>query len=435
MKEEHPQPPKPSLFALSPLLLFLCFYVLTSIIVNDFYKIPIAVAFIVSSAWAIAITRGLPLSKRIDRFSAGAAHKNILIMIWIFVLAGAFAQSAKSMGAIDATVNLTLHLLPDNLLLASVFIAACFISLSIGTSVGTIVALTPVAAGIAQQTGVDLPFMVAIVVGGAFFGDNLSFISDTTIAATRTQGCRMKDKFYANSMIVLPPALLVALFYVFQGMDIASPAHLPSIEWIKVVPYLVVLGAAVAGVNVMLVLLIGILSTGLAGLVTGAGGLFPWIGAMGTGITDMGNLIIVTLLAGGLLEMIRYNGGITYIIDKITRHINGRRGAEFSIAFLVSLANLCTANNTIAILTAGPIARDIADKFKLNSNKSASILDTFSCLIQGVIPYGAQLLMAATLSGLSPLSIIRYLYYPVAMGLFAVLAIAFGFPKKYSQAD
>lgn len=432
MKEDRSPSPEPRFFALSPLLLFLCFYVLTSLIINDFYKIPITVAFVVASIWAIATTKGLSLSQRIDCFCMGSAHKNILIMIWIFILAGAFAQSAKSMGAIDATVNLTLHLLPDNLLLASVFIASCFISLSIGTSVGTIVALTPVAAGIAAQTGVELPFMVAIVVGGAFFGDNLSFISDTTIAATRTQGCRMKDKFLANATIILPPAFLVMLFYVFQGADISAPVELPPIEWVKVLPYLIVLGTALAGVHVMLVLVIGILATGLIGLATGAAGFFPWIGAMGTGITGMGELIIITLLAGGLLEMIRYNGGIAWIIEKMTRHIKGRRGAEFSIALLVSLANLCTANNTIAILTVGSISRNISEKFKINPSRSASILDTFSCFVQGFLPYGAQLLIAAGLVSVSPLSIIRYLYYPAAIGFFAALAILLRFPKKYA---
>ena len=419
-------------WALSPLFVFLCLYLVTSIIVNDFYKVPITVAFLVSSCYAIAITRGLKLDQRVYQFSVGASNKNIMLMIWIFILAGAFAQSAKEMGAIDATVNLTLLILPDNLLLAGIFIASCFISLSIGTSVGTIVALTPVATGLALKTGIDLPFMVAIVVGGSFFGDNLSFISDTTIASTKTQGCVMRDKFRVNSMIVVPAALIVLIIYIVQGLSITAPPQVQEIEWLKVIPYLVVLGTAIAGINVMIVLLLGIISTAIIGLATGSFGIFDWFGAMGNGITGMGELIIITLLAGGMLETIRYNGGIDFIIGKLTRHVNGKRGAELSIAALVSIANLCTANNTIAIITTGPIAKDIAGKFNLDRRKTASILDTFSCFIQGIIPYGAQLLMAAGLAKISPISIVGNLYYPFTMGTFALLAIIFRYPRRYS---
>lgn len=419
-------------WALSPLFVFLCLYLVTSIIVNDFYKVPITVAFLVSSCYAIAITRGLKLDQRVYQFSVGASNKNIMLMIWIFILAGAFAQSAKEMGAIDATVNLTLHILPDNLLLAGIFIASCFISLSIGTSVGTIVALTPVATGLALKTGIDLPFMVAIVVGGSFFGDNLSFISDTTIASTKTQGCVMRDKFRVNSMIVVPAALIVLIIYIVQGLSITAPPQVQEIEWLKVIPYLVVLGTAIAGINVMIVLLLGIISTAIIGLATGSFGIFDWFGAMGNGITGMGELIIITLLAGGMLETIRYNGGIDFIIGKLTRHVNGKRGAELSIAALVSIANLCTANNTIAIITTGPIAKDIAGKFNLDRRKTASILDTFSCFIQGIIPYGAQLLMAAGLAKISPISIVGNLYYLFTMGTFALLAILFRYPRRYS---
>lgn len=419
-------------WALSPLFVFLCLYLITSIIVNDFYKVPITVAFLVSSCYAIAITRGLKLDQRVYQFSVGASNKNIMLMIWIFILAGAFAQSAKEMGAIDATVNLTLHILPDNLLLAGIFIASCFISLSIGTSVGTIVALTPVATGLALKTGIDLPFMVAIVVGGSFFGDNLSFISDTTIASTKTQGCVMRDKFRVNSMIVVPAALIVLIIYIVQGLSITAPPQVQEIEWLKVIPYLVVLGTAIAGINVMIVLLLGIISTAIIGLATGSFGIFDWFGAMGNGITGMGELIIITLLAGGMLETIRYNGGIDFIIGKLTRHVNGKRGAELSIAALVSIANLCTANNTIAIITTGPIAKDIAGRFNLDRRKTASILDTFSCFIQGIIPYGAQLLMAAGLAKISPISIVGNLYYPFTMVTFALLAILFRYPRRYS---
>ena len=340
---------KPSLWALSPLLVFLCLYLVTSIIVDDFYKVPITVAFMISSVYAICITKGLSLNERMLQYSIGAANKNIMLMIWIFILAGAFAQSAKDIGAIDATVNMTLHLLPDNLLLAGVFLAACFISISIGTSVGTIVALVPVVVGIAEKTDMNLAFMVGIVVGGAFFGDNLSFISDTTIAATRTQGCAMRDKFRVNFMIALPAALIVFSYYIFRGMDIMTTPQIQSVEWVKVTPYLVVLGTAIAGMNVTLVLILGIAATGIIGMLTGSINFFDWFGSLGTGITGMGDLIIITLMAGGMLELIRFNGGVDYIIQKLTKHVNSKRGAELCIATLVSIANFCTANNTIAL--------------------------------------------------------------------------------------
>ncbi|MBP3669697.1 MAG: Na+/H+ antiporter NhaC family protein [Bacteroides sp.] len=423
---------KPNIWALTPLFVFLCLYLVTSLIVNDFYKIPITVAFLVSSVYAICITKGLPLNSRIMQFSSGAADKNIMLMIWIFILAGAFAQSAKDIGAIDATVNLTLQLLPSNLLLAGIFLAACFISLSIGTSVGTIVALVPVVAGIADKTGMDMPFMTAIVVGGAFFGDNLSFISDTTIAATRTQGCAMRDKFRSNFLIVLPAALLVLGWYIFKGMNLTIVQETTQVEWIKVIPYLIVLLTAFLGLNVALVLILGIISTGMVGIITGSITFFDWFGSMGSGITNMGELLIVTLLAGGMLELIRFNGGVDYILQTLTKRVNSKRGAEFCIAALVSIANFCTANNTIAIITVGPIASDIATRYGVDKRKSASILDTFSCMVQGIIPYGAQMLIAAKLTSISPISIIGYLYYPMAIGIMAILSIWLRYPKKYS---
>lgn len=423
---------KPNGWALMPLVVFLCLYLVTSLIVNDFYKVPITVAFMVASIYAVATTKGLSLNDRILQYSSGAANKNIMLMLWIFILAGAFAQSAKAMGAIDATVNLTLLLLPDNLLLAGIFLASCFISLSIGTSVGTIVALVPVAAGIAAKTDVNLAFMTALVIGGAFFGDNLSFISDTTIAATRTQGCVMRDKFRVNFMIAVPAALLVFIYYIIYGVHVESANEIQSIEWAKVIPYLIVLGTAIAGMNVTLVLLLGLLSTGVIGLMYGSFDLFGWFASMGEGITGMGELIIITLMAGGMLELIRFNGGVDYILHRLTQHVKDKRGAELSIAALVSLANFCTANNTIAIITVGPLANNIAEQFKVDKRKSASVLDIFSCVVQGIIPYGAQMLIAAELTQLSPISIIGYLYYPITLGIIALLSILFRYPKRYS---
>lgn len=423
---------KPNGWALMPLVVFLCLYLVTSLIVNDFYKVPITVAFMVASIYAVATTKGLSLNDRILQYSSGAANKNIMLMLWIFILAGAFAQSAKAMGAIDATVNLTLLLLPDNLLLAGIFLASCFISLSIGTSVGTIVALVPVAAGIAAKTDVNLAFMTALVIGGAFFGDNLSFISDTTIASTRTQGCVMRDKFRVNFMIAVPAALLVFIYYIIYGVHVESANEIQSIEWGKVIPYLIVLGTAIAGMNVTLVLLLGLLSTGVIGLIYGSFDLFGWFASMGEGITGMGELIIITLMAGGMLELIRFNGGVDYILHRLTQHVKNKRGAELSIAALVSLANFCTANNTIAIITVGPLANNIAEQFKVDKRKSASVLDIFSCVVQGIIPYGAQMLIAAELTQLSPISIIGYLYYPITLGIIALLSILFRYPKRYS---
>ncbi len=432
MSNEHIVNRRQGLWALSPLMVFLCLYLATSIIMNDFYKVPLTVAFLISSVYAICITKGLPLNERLMQYSRGASNSNIMIMIWIFILAGGFAQTAKDIGAIDATVNLTLMCLPDNLLLGGIFIAACFISMSVGTSVGTIVALVPVVAGIADKTEINLAFLTAIVVGGAFFGDNLSMISDTTISATRTQGCAMKDKFRVNLMIALPAAIIVLLFYIFKGFDLSVSHEIQSVEWIKVIPYLIVLGTSIMGINVSLVLVLGILSTGIIGLLTGTITIFDWFSSMGNGILGMGELIIVTLMAGGMLELVKYNGGVDYIIHQLTKRVSYKRGGELGIAALVSIANLCTANNTIAIITVGPLAHDIAERFGIDKRKSASILDTFSCVVQGMIPYGAQLLLAAKLTEVSPIFIIKYLYYPMILFVVALLCILLRLPKRYS---
>ena len=423
---------KKGLIALSPLGVFIILYLVTSIIAGDFYKVPITVAFMVSSIYAVLIHGGRPLKERIDTFSRGAATGQMMLMIWIFVLAGAFANSAKVMGSIGATVNLTLSLLPPQMLLAGLFVAACFISISIGTSVGTIVALTPIAAGVAQQTGTDVALMTAVVVGGSFFGDNLSFISDTTIVATSTQGCRLSDKFRVNSFIVVPAALVIFVVYILMGSDVHAPHEIAAVQWMKVIPYLVVLITAIFGMNVMAVLTLGVILTGIIGLVTGSFDIFGWMKAMGDGIIGMGELIIITMMAGGMLGLIKQQGGIDFIIERMTRHIHGKRGAELSIGTLVALVDVCTANNTVAIITVGGIAKQIGDRYGVDNKKAASILDTFSCFVQGLIPYGAQLLMAAGLAALNPVSIIPYLYYPFAIGIAALLSILFRYPKRYS---
>ena len=417
---------------MSPLGVFIVMYLVTSIIASDFYKVPITVGFLAASIYAIIISGGLPLRKRIDIYSKGAGTSQMMLMIWIFILAGAFANSAKVMGSIDATVNLALTLLPGQMLLAGLFLAACFISLSVGTSVGTIVALTPIAAGVATQTDTSVALMTAVVVGGSLFGDNLSFISDTTIVATSTQGCRLSDKFRVNSFIVVPAAVVILVVYLVMGRGITSPNSVGDVGFVKVIPYLVVLLTAIFGMNVMAVLSLGIILTGIIGISDGSYDVFGWFHAMGDGIIGMGELIIITMMAGGLLEIIRHNGGIDFLLERLTRHVSTKRSAELSIAALVSLVNLCTANNTVAIITVGGLAKHIGDRYGVDNRKAASILDTFSCVMQGIIPYGAQLLMAAGLAALNPVSIIPYLYYPMAVGVAALFSIVFRYPKRYS---
>lgn len=395
-------------------------------------NLSLSVAFMLSSIYAIIISGGLPITKRIDMFSRGAGAGNLMLMLWIYVLAGAFAASAKSMGAIDTTVNFTLHYLPSDMLLPGLFLAACFISVSIGTSVGTVVALVPIAAGIAHSTGFNTALMTAVIVGGAYFGDNLSFISDTTVVATQTQGCAMKDKFRVNFAIVAPAALIILIIYFFLGNEISAPTTVPPVEYVKMLPYLLVLITAIAGMNVMAVLTLGLFLCGIIGMTTGDYNVYSWFSVMGDGVLGMGELVIIAMMAGGMLEIIRENGGIDYIIDKMTRKINSKRGAELSIATLVSFVNICTANNTVAILTVGSIAKKIGDKYGVDNRKAASILDTFSCCVQGLIPYGVQMLLAAGLAGVNPIQILSYLYYPMAIGVAALMSILLRYPKKFS---
>ena len=463
------------LLALTPILVFLGVYLVTSILIRDFYKVPVASAFLLASIYAVLISKG-PLRERIGIFSEGAGNSKVLLMVWIFILAGAFAQTAKDIGAIEATVNLTLRVIPGSMLFAGLFFTACFISMSVGTSVGTIVALVPIATGIAQEAGFSEAFLAAIIVGGAFFGDNLSFISDTTIAATKAMDCAMKDKFKANIRIVAPAVLVVFAIYVVKGLGVDVPVEPGAAEPLKLLPYLLVLVLAIAGMDVLLILSLGIGVNLLIGLVTDGLGWADWLSSIGEGIGGMGSLIIVTLLAGGMMALIRAGGGLEWLVGALTRRLapgapdssdssvpaatassdpaspaalgssaasgspasaaldtshsvnpssirRQRRGAELSIAALVSLANLCTANNTIAIITVGGIAKDISDRFSLDRRRVASILDTFSCFVQGLIPYGAQLLMASGLAGVGAAAIIRYLYYPFALGLVALAAI------------
>lgn len=402
------------LLAISPIIVFLFFYLAVSLIIGDFYKMPMSVALLIASAWAVVISKGKPLTKRIEIFSRQAGSSNVMYMVWIFILAGAFATLAKETGSVEATVGLTLKYLPEQFIVPGLFVASCFISLSIGTSVGTVVALTPLAVEMAQMETGSIPFFVAVVLGGAFFGDNLSFISDTTIAATRTQGCNMSDKFKANVWITVPAAIVTLMLYVVFGYQV-NEVHISDEfnPWL-VLPYLVIIGCAVAGVNVTLVLSLGIAASLILGLILG----YPMLDLfsfMGTGIDGMGQLIIVTLLAAGLLGLIKEAGGIDYILQALSRHIHGSRGAQAAIALLVSVVNLCTANNTVAILTVGSLSKSISEKYDISPRKAASLLDTCSCITQSLIPYGAQTLLATGLAGISPADPWRYLYYPWAL--------------------
>ena len=419
------------LLALSPIAVLLAVYLVGSLIAGDFYRIPISVAFIVTTIYGILLLRGRSLEERVGVFSTGAANPDIMYMVWIFCLAGIFASSAKAMGAVDATVALTLKAIPGEYLPAGIFIATCFISMAIGTSVGTIVALTPVVTAIAPQIGCSVGWLVAAVVGGAFFGDNLSFISDTTIAATQSQGCKMRDKFRTNFMIVLPVALITLGIYLWgSSTSLYTADALPAAEWYKALPYLLVIILALTGVNVLMVLLAGIVVTDIIGIASGSFSGIDTLTAAGAGLNSMCELILVTLLAGGVMNIIKQAGGFDYLIEVLTARISSRRGAEGVVALLTALTNLCTANNTIAILTTGSISRDLSSRYAIPPRRTASIMDIASCVVQGIIPYGAQLLMAAGLASISPMEIIPHLYYPMLLGGALILSIALQYPRR-----
>ena len=414
--------------ALSPLVVFLAVYLVTAIVAGDFYKVPISAAFLLASIYGVCVAQG-PVKERIGHFLRGAGSENVLLMIVIFILAGAFAGTAKDIGAIDATVDATLNLMPPAMLYAGLFLTACFISMAVGTSVGTIVALMPLGAGIAAEAGVSVAHLAAIVVGGAFFGDNLSFISDTTIASTRAAGCAMRDKFRTNIRIIAPAVIIVTAIYIVQGQSISVATEHHAVDWVKMLPYLLVIVLALLGQNVSVILAIGIAANALIGFLYGDFTWDGWLESLGGGIAGMNDLIVVTLLAGGMLELIRAGGGLDLIVHGLTHRIRGPRGAQLAIAALVSLANVCTANNTIAIITVGGIAKDIGDRYGVAPRKLASLLDTFSCLVQGLIPYGAQILMAAGIAGIAPTAIIPHLYYPFIMGFCALIAILLNYPR------
>lgn len=422
------------LVALSPIIIFVLFYLGSAIAVGDFYKTPIAISFIIASIWAILVTRGVKYAERIEIFTKGAANYNVIYMVWIFILSGAFATLAKSVGAVDATVNITLHHIPREYIPAGIFIVACFISLSIGTSVGTIVALTPFAVSLSESTGESLPFLVAIVLGGAYFGDNLSFISDTTIVATRSQGCNMSDKFRTNIWIALPAAIIATIIYIVIGQSSTYELSTENGNFFLAIPYLLVLIGAIAHIDVMIVLIIGIISSTIIAVINGYE-LSSISGFIGTGIVGMGELIIITLLAAGMLAVVKYNGGITYIISILTKFIKGKRTAYASIGILAGIVDICTANNTVAIITVGSLAKDISTKYGLDPRKVSSVLDTCTCIVQSIIPYGAQALLAASIAKISPVEPIQYLYYPALLTIMVILSITFNYPRLKNQIE
>ncbi len=413
------------LMGISPVIIFLLLYVVVSVVIGDFYRMPFSVALLCASVWAIATYKGR-LTERIEVFSRAAGHANIIYMIWIFILAGAFAAIAKEIGAVNATVGLILRLLPAGLIVPGIFVASCFISLAVGTSVGTVVALTPLATEIAGASGGSTAFMVAVVLGGAFFGDNLSFISDTTIAATRTQGCEMADKFRANVWLAVPAALVTLAFYMIETPEFAVPdSGAPAQSVWLVLPYMIVIVTAIVRMNVNIVLSLGIVASLVIGIAQGHH-MLDLCGFMGSGIDGMGGLIVITLMSAGMLGVVKASCGITWLLQVLTARVKGTRGAQFCIALLVSLVNLCTANNTVAIIIVGSMSKEIARRYGVSASKTASLLDTCSCIIQCLIPYGAQTLLACSLSGLSPAEPFAYLYYPWAL---AVMVLACTFLK------
>ena len=410
--------------ALIPLGVFLLVYLGTSIVAKDFYALSVIVPFLAAALTALIMNRKIKFDEKVEIFCKGAGNTNILLMIIIFILAGAFAQVAKDMGAVDSTVNLGLSLLPSSLLIPGIFVIGCFIALSIGTSMGTIVALVPIAVGIADKTGIATALAVGAVVSGAMFGDNLSIISDTTISATRTQGCEMKDKFKMNFKIVLPAAIITAVIFMLLTKN-SAVVNLEVLEFnlFKILPYIIVIVTALLGVNVIVVLLLGILSSGVIGFIFGSFDIIGLFNSISSGISAMSELIIISILIAGTIEIIKFNGGIDFILNKGLKNFKSKRGAEYGIAMLVSLVDICTANNTVAIVTVGPIAKDISNEFDLEPKRVAGILDMFSCVFQGIIPYGAQLISAAGLAALSPFAIMKFLFYPYLMGICAIIAI------------
>lgn len=420
-------------WALLPFAVFLILFIGVGVYTGDFTKMPAVIAVLIASILALCMNRKQSLKSKMELYVRGAGHPDIIIMVLIFLLSGAFSEVASGMGAVDSTVNMALNILPANLLMVGLFVIACFISLAMGTSMGTIVALAPIGVGLSQQADIAPALSMAVVIGGAMFGDNLSFISDTTIAAVSTQKIKMKDKFKANFLIVLPAALITAVILFFvTGNGQASVTAGQDFSWIQTLPYIAVLITALLGVHVFIVLIFGTLFAGAIGLLEGSYTLLSLVKKAEEGIIGMQSLSILVLLIGGMVELIRHYGGIQFLLNLLTRKVRTKKGAQFGIAGLVSVTNLCVANNTISIIMTGPLAKEISNKYGIDGRKTASLLDIFSCSIQGLIPYGPQMLLAAGIASISPMSILGYSYYPVLIAICAVLSILFRFPRLKS---
>lgn len=422
-------------WALLPFAVFLILFIGTGVVTGDFYKFPVIVAIAISGAVALVMNRKETFSNKVDIFCKGAGNLNVMLMVIIFLLAGAFSEVAKGMGAVDSTVNFALSVIPQNLLMVGLFIIACFISLSMGTSMGTIVALAPIGVGISEQTDISLALSMAAIIGGSMFGDNLSFISDTTITAVRSQNTQMKDKFKVNFWIVLPAAIVTCVILGIVTMGEHAEITQQSYHLVKILPYVLVIIFALIGMNVFLVLALGIGLAGLVGLADGSYQMMPLVQKIGEGMAGMYEISFLAILIAGMVEVIKHNGGIDFLLHIVTRNIKSKKGAEFGIAGLVGLTDLSTANNTISILIAGPLAKNIADQYGIDPRKSASLLDIFSCSVQGLIPYGAQILVAAGIASISPVSILPFSYYPILIGVCGAVAILIGYPKFKKEKD
>jgi Na+/H+ antiporter NhaC len=419
--------------ALIPLLVFLALFLGVGIYYNSigtelaFYQLPAPIAALAGIIVAFIIGKG-KLDDKMKTFIGGVGDQDIVTMVMIYLLAGGFSAVAGAMGAVDSTVNFGLSIIPASLVLPGVFVIAAFIATAMGTSVGTIAAVVPIAVDVASKTSLPVAVAVGAVVGGAMFGDNLSMISDTTIAATRTQGVEMRDKFLMNFKIALPAALLTIAIMIFTGVKGVIPGEL-EYSFIKIVPYLSVLILALLGMNVFVVLILGTVLAGVIGYFGGSFTILAFANHIYEGFGSMQEIFILSLLIGGLAALIARDGGIAYLLDVVNKMIKGKKGAELGIGALVSLADICTANNTVAIVITGPMAKDIADEHGLDPRRSASMLDIFACIWQGIIPYGAQLLIAGGIAGLSPVQIMPSLYYPYLLAVMVLLSIWFGFPK------
>ena len=427
---------KPSGLALLPILVFLVLFIGTGVITNDFYAMPAVVGFLIALGVAFFQTKGKTFNEKITIVAKGVGDDNIITMCLIFLAAGAFSGAVSAAGGVDSTVNLGLSLLPPQIAVIGLFVIGCFISISMGTSMGTIAALAPIAAGISEKTDFSMAICIGAVVSGAMFGDNLSMISDTTIAAVKTQGCEMRDKFKRNFFIVLPAAIatVIVLFFITGGGDFEIAEGL-SYNLLQVIPYILVLVAALVGINVFVVLITGTVLSVLVGLCTGSLAPSAIFSSIGEGVTGMYDITVISMLVACISALVKENGGFAFILEKIHNRIHTYKGAEFGITALISLVDIATANNTIAIVISGPIAKEISEDYGIESTRSASLLDIFASVFQGIIPYGAQLLSAASLTGLTSFDIMPYLFYPYFMGVCGIISILLPRKKKNGQMN